>query len=160
MMRCVLTYPRNRCRFLLALACATVAPNLGATTIGITNTQPLSFGTFVAGTGSVTVSPNGTRIASGGVIVLATGPGQAAQFVVAGDANVTYAVTLPPDSTVSIANGGNNMPVNGFVSSPASTGVLSGGGIQTLNVGARLDVVDGRPVGDYSGSFIVVVDYN
>lgn len=155
-----MAYPRNRYRFLLALACATGAPNLFAAAIGITNTQPLSFGKFVAGAGSVSVGPSGTRIASGGVIMLSTGPGQAAQFVVAGDANVTYAVTLPADGTVSIANGGNSMPVNGFVSSPASTGVLSGGGTQTLNVGARLDVVAGRPVGDYSGSFIVVVDYN
>ena len=136
------------------------ASHLDAAPIAIANTQPLAFGRFVAATGSVTISPIGVRSASGGIVLLQTGPGQAAQFIVSGDANATYAVTLPADGTVSITNGGYSMAINAFTSSPSSAGVLSGSGSQTLSVGARLDVVSGQPTGAYSGSFIVVVDYN
>jgi hypothetical protein len=147
-------------RLLLALAGLGCLPVLHAANIGIVSSQQLSFGKFVAANGSVTVSPSGTRIASGGIVLLQTGPGQAAQFVVSGNADVTYAVTLPADGTVSISNGGTSVSVNAFASSPAATGLLSGGGTQLLNVGARLDVTAGLPAGAYSGTFSVVVDYN
>ena len=147
-------------RLLLALAGLGCLSVLHAANIGISSSQALSFGKFVAATGSVTVSPSGTRIASGGVVLLQTGPGQAAQFVVSGNADVTYAVTLPADGTVSISNGGTSVSVNAFASSPATTGLLSGGGTQLLNVGARLDVTAGLPAGAYSGTFSIVVDYN
>ncbi len=147
-------------RSLLALAGLGCLTLLHAANIGIASSQPLSFGKFVAANGSVTVSPSGSRVASGAVVLLQTGPGQAAQFVVSGDANATYAVTLPVDGTVSIASGGSSVSVNGFASSPAATGLLSGGGTQLLNVGARLDVTAGLPAGAYSGTFSVVVDYN
>ena len=147
-------------RLLLVLAGLGCLPLLHAANIGITSSQPLSFGKFVAASGSVTVSPSGTRVASGGIVLLQTGPGQAAQFVVSGNAGVTYAVTLPADGTVSISNGGTSVSVNAFASSPAATGLLSGGGTQLLNVGARLDVTAGLPAGAYSGTFSVVVDYN
>jgi len=145
---------------LLALAGLGFLPVLHAANIGITSSQALSFGKFVAASGSITVSPSGTRVASGGIVLLQTGPGQAAQFVVSGNADVTYAVTLPADGTVSISNGGSSVSVNAFASSPAATGQLSGGGTQLLNVGARLDVTAGLPAGAYSGTFSVVVDYN
>lgn len=145
---------------MLALACATGAAPLAAAPVSIVATQPLSFGKFVAAAGSVSVSPSGTRVTTGGVILLDSGPGQAAQFVVSGDASLTYAVTLPADGTVSMLQGADSMPVNGFVSSPAATGILSPGGSQILNVGARLDVSAGKPAGEYSGSFVVIVEYN
>jgi hypothetical protein len=147
-------------RLLFALASFGCPPLLYAANIAIASLQPLSFGKFVAASGSVEVSPSGTRIASGGIVLLQTGPGQAAQFAVTGDAGATYAVTLPVDGTVSITNGGTSVSVNGFASSPASTGLLPGGGTQILNVGARLDVPAGLPPGAYSGTFSVVVDYN
>jgi hypothetical protein len=153
--------PKRSClRILLTLAGLGCVPLLHAANIGIASSQPLSFGKFVAANGSVTISPGGARVASGGIVLLQTGPGQAAQFVVSGNADVTYAVTLPADGTVSISNGGSSVSVNGFASSPATTGLLSSGGTQLLNVGARLDVTAGLPAGAYSGTFSVVVDYN
>lgn len=149
-----------RIRLLFALASFGCPPLLYAANIEIASLQPLSFGKFVAVSGSVTVSPSGTRVATGGIVLLQTGPGQAAQFLVTGDADAAYAVTLPVDGTVSIANGGTSVAVNGFASSPASTGLLPGGGTQILSVGARLEVTAGLPPGVYSGTFSVVVDYN
>lgn len=148
------------CRTLLAIAGCTAMVPLHAGELGITSSQSLSFGKFAAGDGSVTVRPDGSRLTSGQVITLDSGPGQAASFVVTGDPDLTYAVTLPGDGTVTMSDGVNSMQVNSFVSSPVSSGTLSGGGSQLLDVGATLEVGAGQPAGNYSGTFMVVVDYN
>ena len=150
---------------LFALICALVsaATYSRAADIAISNTQALAFGKFVAGSGgSVTVNASGARSASGGVLLLASGGGTVAQFNITGDPNATYAVTLPADDvvTITIAGGGSSMAVNSFVSSPASTGTLGGGGAQTLKVGATLTVGASQAVGNYSGTFSVIVVYN
>lgn len=148
--------------FILACTLVPAAYSLAAD-IAISNTQALAFGKFVAGSGgSVTVSASGARSASGGVLLVASGAVAVAQFSVTGDPNVTYAVTLPADDvvTITIAGGGNSMAVNSFVSNPASTGTLDGGGAQTLKVGATLTVGAGQAVGNYSGTFDVIVVYN
>lgn len=150
----------NFLRWLLALASCACLPLLYAANIAIVSSQALSFGKFVAANGSVTVNPGGTRSATGAIVLLQTGPGQAAQFIVTGDADAVYSVSLPIDGSVSIANGGSSVAVNGFSSNPASTGVLPVSGTQILNVGARLDVTAGLTPGAYSGTFSVVVDYN
>jgi hypothetical protein len=151
---------RNHLRLLLALASLCCLPLLQAANITIVNSQALSFGKFVAANGSLTVNPAGTRSATGAIVLLQTGPGQAAQFVVAGDPDAVYSVSLPIDGIVAITNGGSSVAVNGFASNPASTGVLPVSGTQILNVGARLDVTAGLTPGAYSGTFSVVVDYN
>lgn len=131
-----------------------------AAEVEVINTQPLAFGTFVAGTGSLTVGPNGARTASGGVVPLSVDPGQAAQFSVTGDASTTYVVSLPADGVVTLNNGSYSTRVNRFVSNPEGSGLLSGGGSQTLNVGATMEITAELPAGTYSGSFSVIVEYN
>jgi hypothetical protein len=132
-----------------------------AAVIAISNTQGLAFGKFVAGSaGSVTVSPGGVRSTSGGVVLMSSGAGAAAQFAVSGDANATYVISLPADGTVSLASGANSMAVNTFTSSPSPTGTLGAGGTQTLSVGATLSVGSNQASGSYSGSFDVTVNYN
>lgn len=129
--------------------------------IAVSNTQALAFGNFVAGFGgAVTVSPQGVRSASGGVILLASGSGAPAQFTVSGDPNFTYAVTLPADGMVWLSSGVNTMGVNAFLSSPNQVGLLDPGGTQAVSVGATLSVGSNQPTGAYSGSFQVIVEYN
>lgn len=148
----------------LALAvCAAWAVHTAAaqTPISIGNTQALAFGKFVAGSaGSVTVSAGGVRSAGGGVVLVPSGAGAAAQFSVSGDPNLTYAITLPGDGTVSLTSGANSMALNTFTSSPNLTGTLSAGGTQTLLVGATLSVGGNQATGSYSGAFDVTVNYN
>lgn len=131
-----------------------------AAEVQLSNTQALSFGRFVAGAGSVTISPSGARSTTGGVLALGSDPGQAAQFLITGDPNATVSIGLPSNGTVSLSNGSQSMPVNNFTSSPASTAVLAGGGSQVLNVGATLQVSAGQGAGAYSGSFSITIDYN
>ena len=129
--------------------------------IGISNIAGLAFGRFVAGNGgTVTVSPGGMRSAGGGAILVPSDAGAAAQFLVSGDANLTYAISLPVNGLVSLANGANTMAVNDFTSSPNLTGLLSAGGTQPLLVGATLSVGNNQATGSYSGMFYVTVNYN
>jgi len=101
---------------LFTLACALVpAAYSRALDIAVSNTQALAFGKFVAGSGgSVIIDPNGARSATGGVFLLASGAGTAAQFSVTGDRKLTYAVTLPADDVVTLtkAGGGSSMDAN------------------------------------------------
>lgn len=130
--------------------------------ISISNLQPLAFGKFAVGSGgTVTVSPNGIRTATGGVVLLSSDSGGAASFRVSGDPGLSYDIVLPPDGAVVLASGGGqSMPVGAFTSSPADFGQLEPSGVQTVAVGATLTVATGQAAGGYSGSFNVTVDYN
>lgn len=148
---------------LFLLTCAiTAAPACWAVNpIAIVNTQALAFGSFAAGSGgSVTVSAGGARSAGGGVVLLSAGAGSVASFSVTGDPNLTYAITLPANGVAALSSGGNSMALTAFTSNPATTGVLSAGGSQTLSVGATLGVSSNQAAGSYSGSFNVIVNYN
>jgi hypothetical protein len=155
---------KYQARVLIAFASAFVltAPSEGwAASIALSNTYGLVFGRFVAGSGgTVTVSPAGGRSASGGVVLMPSGPGAAAQFAVSGDTNLTYAISLPGNGIVSLTSGSNAMAVNSFVSTPALTGQLSIGGSQSLMVGATLSVGSNQAPGTYSGVFDATVNYN
>ena len=151
-----------RAGILLATACAATAASVSwGAVIAISNTGALAFGKFVAGSGgTVAVSASGVRSVSGGVMLVPSGSGAAAQFAVSGDPNLTYSISLPADGVVALASGTNSMAVNAFTSSPSLLGILSAGGTDTVSVGATLSVGSNQAIGNYSGSFNVSVDYN
>ena len=142
------------------IALALVAAPASAQTIGAATN--LSFGSFLAGSGgSVVMSTGGARSQTGGVLLVGQGSGvAAAQFTVVGTANATYSITLPLNNTVVLSDGnGHTMTVNSFVSSPAVTGTLSGGGNQVVRIGATLIVGPNQPPGSYAGAFNLTVNY-
>jgi hypothetical protein len=148
---------------LLALACTLSAASHSLAQISISNTDGLMFGKFAAGSGgTITVDTNGARTRSGGVVLLSSGAGTAAAFNISdpdvGNLTKTYIITLPDNGTVTLASGSNSMAVNNFVSNPSGSGVMTAG-TQTLTVGATLSVGANQPVGNYSGSFSVIVNY-
>jgi hypothetical protein len=151
----------RRLTLLLAgtLMCAGVQ---AATPIAVSNTRALAFGSFVAGSGgSVTISTSGGRSATGGITLIPSSAGAAAQFSVTGDPGMTYSISLPLDGEAALSNGaGQSMPLNAFASDPGGIGLLGLDGSQTLSVGATLNVDAGQAVGAYSGSFSVTVNYN
>jgi len=145
----------RRLPWALLLACA-IAP---AQTLS--NTQPLAFGAFTAGSGgSVTVAPGGGRMAGGGVILVTqAGTPGAAEFTVSGTPDAMFSISLPADGTVTLSDGASaSMALNGFTSSPPATGVLTGG-TAAIRVGATLSVGSLQGTGSYSGSFNVTVNY-
>ena len=154
-----LPHPLRALRIWLTAACLFGAWAAQAQTLA--NTSGLSFGSFVAGSGgTVTVTTDGARNKTGGVMLVAQGGGgTAAQFT--SIAVATYAIiTLPTDGTVLLSSGSNTMAVNSFMSYPSATGILSGAGAQILRVGATLTVGNAQVPGSYAGSFAVTVNYN
>lgn len=132
------------------------------TPIAISKTADLDFGSFAAGTGgTVVISTAGARSATGAVVLSALDAGNAASFSVSGQANATYAITLPTSATIThTVDSTKTMSIGTFTSNPSGTGTLSAGGAQTVTVGGTLTVGNAQTVGSYTGTFNVSVEYN
>jgi hypothetical protein len=144
-----------------ALLLGVLAPAQARVTFA--STQPLAFGRFVAGSGgSITVSPSGARSPSGGVILLQSSA-SAASFTFT-DTNppkskTNFVITLPPDASVVLSSGTNQMKLGTFTSTPATVSPITVNGTLQMSVGATLTVAPNQPKGNYSGSLSVSVDY-
>ena len=151
--------------FAQATATASASANI-ITPISIVKVTDMNFGNVAVSAtlaGTVVLAPAGTRTTGGGggVTLPATvGTVAAASFTVSGQASYTYAITLPVSCV--ITDGTHNMTVNTFTSSPSSTGTLSTGGVQTLNVGATLNVTAAQAANAYTNAtgVPVTVNYN
>ncbi|MDB5252864.1 MAG: YapH protein [Flaviaesturariibacter sp.] len=151
-----------------ACAQATASAGIGATIvvpINLAKTSDMNFGMIAAAQvpGAVELGPGGARSASNGVnLPSAGGSVSAASFVVSGESNYTYSITLPPSAVLTRQAGMETMTVTNFQSVPSQTGTLSAQGVQVLNVGARLMVGPQQAVGAYEtdSPFEVVVNYN
>lgn len=132
------------------------------TAISIVPGTALNFGDVVpsAVAGTVSVDAAGVRTSAGGATLGSATGVAAGAFTVNGQANATYAITLPANGVVTVASGANTMNVNNFVSNPAGTGTLSAGGSQALAVGATLSVGISQAAGSYTGTYQVTVAYN
>jgi len=134
--------------------------------IAIAASNPnLRFGSFStnAALQTVAISPAGARTLSG---ALGVGTGQnafgAASFAVTGDSTLTYAITLPGTTNITIGTSilaAETMATSLFTSTPSGTGALTAGA-QTLLVGATITTVAAQVAGAYAGTFIVKVEYN
>lgn len=134
-------------------------------------TQDLMFGRLIPSTtaGTVTVDPDGTRTATGGVR-LAAGQSQPARFAGYGQYNNYVAISLNANSrTMTRAGGTETMTFDTFVigSTPEaqlSTSPLSfriGGATGQFNfpVGATLRVKANQTPGLYTGTFTLTLEY-
>jgi len=134
------------------------------TTLAIAKSADMNFGSIAvnATAGTVVLLPAGTRSATGGVTLQGTGTGvAAAAFNVTGLIGATYTITLPSTYTITRQTGTETMTVNGFNSTPSTTGTLSSSGAQTVAVGATLNIVGGQVPGTYTAAgFPVTVNYN
>jgi len=151
-----------------AQATATAAANaIIITPISISKTADMNFGNVAVSAtsgGTVVLAPAGTRTSGGaGGVTLpsTTSTVSAAAFTVSGQANFTYAITLPSSCTIS-DGATHSMTVNAFTSSPSSTGTLSSGGTQALTVGATLNVTAAQAANTYTNAtgVPVTVNYN
>lgn len=149
--------------FAQATATATATATI-VSPISISKNTDMSFGNIAvqSGTGgTVVLAPAGTRTATSGVTLPATGGSvTAASFTVNGTGSYTYAITLPTSVTLTHSGGVETMAATSFTSNPSGTGALSSG-TQDIAVGATLTVAAGQLAGTYtSGNFDVTVNYN
>jgi hypothetical protein len=141
-------------------AVATVNVNI-ISTITLTTLNGLIFGDISSGStaGTIVMTPDGARSATGGTNINTSVAGSPAKFDVQGVANASYSISLPV-SVVLSDTASHTMTVDNFSSSPTPSGVLNSSGQQTLFVGARLNVGSNQAFGSYSGLMSVTVDYN
>ena len=145
----------------LLLACSAAAAQ-SVPAKNIATTSNLGFGRFIATSGgAVTVTPTGARTRTGAVLLLPS-PAGPATFLISkngnGNDNKVYVLTLPPNGSVSLTSGANQMPVNNFTSN-VPTGAPLPSNTQQANVGATLQVGPNQAPGTYSGSFQVTLEY-
>ena len=103
------------------------------------------------------MAPNGTTTAVN-ITELPGGIASESSFVVSGEGNVSFSVTLP--NSLTLSNGSATMTVDNFQHDLGVTPSLGGNGSETLNVGARLNVGPSQAGGSYTGTFSVFVSYN
>jgi hypothetical protein len=131
----------------------------------IVKVTDLHFGTIMKGTlaSTVVLTPAGVRsIGSGDATLSAIAPASAvASFTITGEPTLSYTINLPA-APFNVVNGGNNMSVGTFVSSPAAgVNSIPAGGSQTLTVGATLSVGAAQVSGTYTANLLTVtVNYN
>ena len=133
------------------------------TGISISKVNDMNFGRLNPGSGGGTAELSTASVVTptGDVTKLAGATPSAASFTVSGETGYTFSITLP-SSDYTISDGSShNMIVNTFLSSPATSGTIAGGGT-TLSVGATLTVAAGQVSGNYTNvtGFTVTVNYN
>jgi hypothetical protein len=144
---------------------------LGLSNIVLANTQASANGTAVAevvGNISITAGNDlnfGLGNAGDGAKTLAPNDPDAGDFLVQGEANYAYTITLPADGVVVLKKGAGSttetrINVNSFTSSPSVSGNLGAGGQQTLQVGATRDaLLANQESGFYTTTYVVTVAY-
>jgi len=129
----------------------------------MTRTNNLRFGALIPSIlgGTVTVSPTGTRSATGTLILLTSTstPFSAASFTMVGQPSLSYSIVLPTSVTLTRQGGSDTLLLNNFTSNPSATGTLSASGTGTLLIGGSIAIPASQAAGYYLGSFTVTLTY-
>lgn len=143
----------------LAFLCLKALP-VFAQVPSVTTVQDLTFGAFTRGGngGTVTVSSQGERSATGSVILLNLGESyHPALFDVTAPAGTIISITNGPDVNLQGSNGGT-MNLHVESSYPASPLIADPSGISRISIGGTLSVGDAAtsPPGSYTGTFDII----
>ena len=129
--------------------------------IGITTTSNMNFASVDAKSGGeVILTPDNTRISSGGVVLEEDRGSSAASFQITGEPGFAFSISLPKNEYV-LTNGNESIIIKDFTSSLAEGGFLAGGSAM-VRVGATLKINANQTPGMYNsqGPMNVTVNYN
>ena len=123
-------------------------------------TVQLNFGRFSPGIGdgSITISPEGARLASGSATLI-DGPFSQGAITVTGSENGSISVLLPTtQQLLHHFNSDNTIYLDKWTYSIPKTSITG----NIVNIGATLHFgpVESNPVGNYSGTFQIILFYN
>lgn len=126
--------------------------------LGISSKQDINFGTMMSPSndGTVTLSYNGQRSATGGIYLMNNTDVSQGIFAIDGTAGRTVYVSLPGE--VSIYSGQNTLTVNNFTASTGTQFILAAE-TTDMSIGATLNVPANAPEGEYGGTYTVTVSY-
>lgn len=134
--------------------------------ITIEETEQLNFGKIVSRTagGTVQVSPENNRVASGNVS-LTSDPYNAGSFVLTGSPNMLINMVLPQNARKLRSNkSAGELTVDQFISNIPIEGQMTGSsdGKLKINIGATLYIGNwiSNPSGSYSGIYEIIFPYN
>jgi hypothetical protein len=127
--------------------------------IKATLVQDLDFGIIGAANvpGTVTIQPGGAKIVSAGILDLG-GVSAPALFLIQGEKNRVFTITLPVSATVTLPGGPSAVLID-FQSSPSITGILNQQGQATVAVGATMNISPTLWEGLYTDPFDIIVAY-
>jgi hypothetical protein len=156
---------------LLAVPTAAMAGSVTATApvsvtilapVTLQNTQGLAFGSVTKPSGAAGNTVN--LDASGNVTISGAGDAThpastttAAKFDLVGQAGTTYSTT---QSLAFSQTGLTNVSVSAPVAGAGALGVIPAAGVQELRFGGAFDLSSSTPIGSYTGSLTVTVNYN
>lgn len=124
----------------------------------ISSSVALYFGTIapsLTAADNVVVSPAGAKTC-GAELTCLTDDHTAAVFNVTGAEDASYTIELP--TSIAITNGaGAEMEVSDFLGSKSSGTLVAGS--DAFTVGGKLDVDANQATGEYTGTFVVAVNY-
>lgn len=116
------------------------------------------------GSGSVTLTPTGTRTVTGtGAYGFPLPTPSPASYTVSGEGGQLISVTIPVSFVMTRSGGADTITVttsNNVLSTPSLNSTLGNAGIYTFNVGGSFPLNSATPLGTYSGTFNVTVQYN
>jgi hypothetical protein len=159
---------------LLTVGAAAAAPLCAQTAAGesvaeisrpstVQKLEDLQFGDIIAGStvSTVVVNPSSeSRSIQTGNATAFGGTVSAAQFQVSARPLLYYQISLPSSTTLTRISGSETMLVNNFTLNGSSIRFLPlFTAIGNFKVGGRLTVGAGQEPGQYSGSFVVTVNY-
>ncbi len=166
----------------MALTAAGATAATLSTTASVTIVSPplivsgvaqLRFGTLTSGgtAGTVVVTTDNRRLATGGAVLLGPGNFGPAEFAIAGQPNANYTITLPRSVVIERANTANPEPgvtaleavdLKSFsttVGAETGRGRTGPQGVDTVLVGATLLVTATTKPGNYRGEIAIGVAY-
>jgi len=117
----------------------------------------------LGGTGMVSLDTSGQRAVANGAIGLAIPTPKAASYTVTGEGGQLISISIPPSFTMVRSGGSETLTVsttNDVVTSPTLNNTLGKGGTYTFNVGGSFPLDSSVPLGSYTGTFTVTVQYN
>lgn len=129
----------------------------GPGVIGLQERDSLGFGTIIIDTlgDTITLSPAGTISAQN--MSMFSGTVTAGHIRATGDKNTAVSITFSSGDVLS--GPGASMPLGNFTHDAGSSPAFDGRGKLEFNIGASLTVNPGQIDGNYSGTYVVYVDY-
>lgn len=123
----------------------------------LTQDSAMSFGTIIIDrTGdTITLNPNGNISAQ--KLSMFTGIPSAAQFSARGDKNAAVFISFSSGNTLTGA--GTPMQLTNFTTNAGSSPAFDAGGRISFRVGASLSINPAQSQGNYSGSYVITLDY-
>jgi hypothetical protein len=126
----------------------------------LTKVDNLDFGTVVSSSanGTVTIPPDGgVRTTSGGVTPVASDAGARAMFAGAGSFGEQVGIFLSPPATITDGFG-HSLPIS--LNLEASTVTIDSTRAFFVGVGGTVNVAANQADGVYSGTFLILAQYN